>query len=352
MRSRDGARRGGFARDPARRRHRLGQDRGLFRGRRRGAAAGPAGADPDAGDRADRRSSSSASPAASASRPAEWHSDVSAPPARAGLARRRDGEVQVVVGARSALFLPFPDLGLIVVDEEHEAAYKQEDGVVYHARDMAVVRGRLENAAGGARLGDALASRRRVNAERGRYRAARSAGPLRRRAAAGDRGDRHARATRRRAAASVAAAGRRRSTRRSRAGEQALLFLNRRGYAPLTLCRTCGHRFQCPNCSAWLVEHRFRGALRLPPLRPCRAAAGRLPELRRRRAAWSPSGRASSGSPRRSRRASRGAHASCCRATCPAAPSGCGGARGDRDGRGRHRHRHPARRQGPQFPAA
>ncbi len=77
-------------------------------------------------------------------RPAEWHSGIaraSAPASGRGVAQ---GEVKVVAGARSALFLPFSDLGLIVVDEEHEAAYKQDDGVSYHARDMAVVRGRIE----------------------------------------------------------------------------------------------------------------------------------------------------------------------------------------------------------------
>ena len=91
-------------------------------------------------------------------RPAEWHSGVTAAPARARSgARSPSGEARVVVGARSALFLPFADLGLIVVDEEHEGAYKQEDGVIYHARDMAVVRARLEERAGRARLGDAVA---------------------------------------------------------------------------------------------------------------------------------------------------------------------------------------------------
>ena len=193
------------------------------------------------------------------SRPAEWHSAV---PSRrrarvwAGVAA---GEVQVVVGARSSLFLPFRDLGLIVVDEEHEVAYKQEDGVSYHARDMAVVRGRLERAA--VVLASATPSvETRVNADAGRYAHARLAGRV------GGRG----------MPAIDAIDLRKEQPPRSRwiaprlvraveeavgGGEQALLFLNRRGYAPLTLCRTCGHRFSCAQCSAWLVEHRFRKAL-------------------------------------------------------------------------------------------
>ncbi len=193
------------------------------------------------------------------SRPAEWHSGVSA--------RRRSrlwtgvaaGEVPVVVGARSSLFLPFQDLGLVVVDEEHEAAYKQDDGVSYHARDMAVVRGRLEGAA--VVLASATPSiETRVNADAGRYGhvrlAARVAGrPLPRieaidlRRAPPPRG-------RWMSPKLVEAIGETLGR-----GEQTLLFLNRRGYAPLTLCRSCGHRFTCAQCSGWLVEHRFRGAL-------------------------------------------------------------------------------------------
>jgi len=192
-------------------------------------------------------------------RPATWHSGVSGrrrERIRAGVA---DGEVSVVVGARSALFLPFARLGLIVVDEEHETAYKQEDGVHYHARDMAVVRGRIEECP--VVLASATPSiESRVNAERGRYR--RIVLPERfggRRlpdiAAVDMRLDKPERG--RFIAPPVVAA-----VRQALAdGEQALLFLNRRGYAPLTLCRSCGHRYQCPQCSTWLVEHRFRRAL-------------------------------------------------------------------------------------------
>jgi primosomal protein N' (replication factor Y) (superfamily II helicase) len=192
-------------------------------------------------------------------RPAEWHSQLS-PRLRARTWRAvAAGEVSVIVGARSALFLPYADLGLIVVDEEHDPAYKQEDGVRYHARDMAVVRGR------GAGIPIVLVSatpsvETEVNAQRGRYARVhlperfggqhlpaieaidlRAEGPPRGRFIAP------------RLAAAVTTALER--------GEQALLFLNRRGYAPLTLCRRCGFRLACPNCDAWLVDHRFRRRL-------------------------------------------------------------------------------------------
>ena len=171
--------------------------------------------------------------------------------------RRR---AQVVVGARSSLWLPFRTLGLIVVDEEHDAAFKQEDGVVYHARDMAVVRARLEGCP--IALVSATPSlESAVNVENGRY-GCKSACRIVTAAHSCRRSRRSTCARRRRRAAP----GSRRpcvppSPRPSKAGEQALLFLNRRGYAPLTLCRACGHRFHCPNCSAWLVEHRFAGTL-------------------------------------------------------------------------------------------
>jgi len=192
-------------------------------------------------------------------RPAEWHSSVS-PRKRARIwAGVASGELRVVAGARSALFLPFADLAAIIVDEEHEAAYKQDDGVSYHARDMAVVRGQIDRAA--VVLASATPSiESRVNAEQGRYRhlklPTRFGGQslpsidsidLRREAAPRGKWI---------SPRLVAAIG-----ETLAAGEQVLLFLNRRGYTPLTLCRHCGHRFQCPNCTAWLVEHRFRRAL-------------------------------------------------------------------------------------------
>jgi primosomal protein N' (replication factor Y) (superfamily II helicase) len=192
-------------------------------------------------------------------RPAEWHSDLS-PRRRARTWRSvAEGDVAVVVGARSALFLPFADLGLIVVDEEHDQAYKQEDGVHYHARDMAVVRGHI------ARIPVVLSSatpslETEVNARRGRYR--RLALPERfggQRLPSVEAIDlRHERPPPGRFIAPTLAGAVRTTIER---GEQALLFLNRRGYAPLTLCRACGFRFSCPNCDAWLVDHRFRRQL-------------------------------------------------------------------------------------------
>jgi primosomal protein N' (replication factor Y) (superfamily II helicase) len=191
--------------------------------------------------------------------PPQWHSDI-------GAAERRDtwrgvatGRVRVVVGARSALFLPFPELGLIIVDEEHDPSYKQEDGVIYQARDMAVLRASLTQIP--IVLVSATPSLETVvNVTRGRYQ--RVALPRR-----------HAAAE----LPTVQLVDMRRERIESgrflspplvaelaatlAAGEQALLFLNRRGYAPLTLCRACGHRFQCPSCTAWLVEHRFTGRL-------------------------------------------------------------------------------------------
>jgi primosomal protein N' (replication factor Y) len=190
--------------------------------------------------------------------PAEWHSEI-APRKRARIwSAVALGNVSVVVGARSALFLPYANLGLIVVDEEHDPAYKQEDGVRYHARDMAVVRARE------TKIPIVLASATPsvetvVNAKRGRYAHLRlperfggqhlpsvEAIDLRREVAA--------RALHR------AASGRGGQDRLER-GEQALLFLNRRGFAPLTLCNACGHRLSCPNCDAWLVDHRFKRRL-------------------------------------------------------------------------------------------
>jgi primosomal protein N' (replication factor Y) (superfamily II helicase) len=215
--------------------------------------------------------------------PAQWHSDI-------GRAERRDtwravsvGRARVVVGARSALFLPFAELGLIIVDEEHDPSYKQEDGVCYQARDMAVLRASLADIP--IVLVSATPSLETVvNVARGRYQ--RVVLP------------------RRHAAAQLPAVRlvdlRRERIERGRflspplvaelvatlaAGEQALLFLNRRGYAPLTLCRACGHRCQCPSCTAWLVEHRFTGRLLchhcghaepVPPLCPECLTAGTL----------------------------------------------------------------------------
>ncbi len=192
-------------------------------------------------------------------KPAEWHSGIS-PKKRARIWRAAaTGEASVVAGARSALFLPFSNLRLIVVDEEHEGAYKQDDGACYHARDMAVVRARFEDAT--IVLASATPSiETRVNALSGRY------GHLRLHARAGARqmpllepiDMRREGPPRGHWIASRLAGAIGETIAR---GEQTLLFLNRRGYAPLTLCRDCGHRFRCGQCDAWLVEHRFRRAL-------------------------------------------------------------------------------------------
>ena len=191
--------------------------------------------------------------------PALWHSEL-------GPARRRrtwravaEDRAPVVVGARSALFLPYAALGLIVIDEEHDGSYKQEDGVFYSARDMGVVRGHL--GALPVVLASATPSLETVvNVARGRYVALHlperigsatlpEVGLVDLRAAPPPSGRWLSPPLARALAETLGA------------GQQALLFLNRRGYAPLTLCRACGHRLECPNCSAWLVEHRASGRL-------------------------------------------------------------------------------------------
>jgi len=192
-------------------------------------------------------------------RPAEWHSDMT-PTQRARTWRGvLNGDVRAVVGARSALFLPFRELGLIVLDEEHDGAFKQSDGVNYHARDMAVVRAHLAGAR--ALLSSATPSvESRNNANTGRYRHVR----LESRFAAAQLPDITALDMREEGPEKgqwIAPRLAREIFATLDRGEQALLFLNRRGYAPLTLCKACGHQYQCPDCSAWLVEHRFRGVL-------------------------------------------------------------------------------------------
>ncbi|HSF96544.1 MAG TPA: primosomal protein N' [Thermohalobaculum sp.] len=192
-------------------------------------------------------------------RPAEWHHGVT------GAERRRcwravaEGGAGLVVGARSALFLPFRDLGLIVIDEEHETSFKQEDIVLYHARDMGVLRASIEGAV--AVLASATPSLETwANADSGKYRRidlperfGAATLPeirmidLRRESPGRDRW----------LSEPLVQAVRARIAR----GEQAMLFLNRRGYAPLTLCRACGHHFGCPHCDAWLVTHRYRAQL-------------------------------------------------------------------------------------------
>jgi primosomal protein N' (replication factor Y) len=192
-------------------------------------------------------------------KPAEWHSGLSAPLRGRVWRAIAEDQAKLVVGARSALFLPFAALGLIVVDEEHDQSYKQEERVTYQARDMAVLRGSLGHIP--VVLSSATPSiESLVNVAQGRYR--------------------HIKLAQRYKAASLpditAIDMRRDPPERGKwlspllveavgetlaRGEQALLFLNRRGYAPVTVCRNCGFKFECPNCSAWLVEHRFRRRL-------------------------------------------------------------------------------------------
>jgi primosomal protein N' (replication factor Y) len=191
--------------------------------------------------------------------PGIWHSDLSSRVRRTTWRAVATGQAPVVVGARSALFLPFPDLGLVVVDEEHETAFKQEEGVIYHARDMAVVRARLCEAP--AVLVSATPSLESIaNVEAGRYQRLhlpdRHAGASLPQIALVDLRDTPPERGRFLAPPLIAQIH---ATLEQR--EQAMLFLNRRGYAPLTLCRACGHRMQCPNCTAWLVEHRARQIL-------------------------------------------------------------------------------------------
>ena len=187
--------------------------------------------------------------------PVAWHSDLKTSERRAAWAAIADGRAKVVVGARSALFLPFADLRVTIVDEAHETSFKQEEGVHYHARDVAVMRAR-EEAATVVLATATPAIETQVQAAKGTYRhlvlPSRFGGAQMPDIAAVDL--RRYPPTRGAwlspplvAAVSATLAK----------GEQALLFLNRRGYAPLTLCRACGERIQCPNCTAWMVEHRL-----------------------------------------------------------------------------------------------
>ena len=191
--------------------------------------------------------------------PAEWHSAVPQPQRRRVWEEVAAGRCNLIVGARSALFLPFAKLAMIVVDEEHDGSYKQEEGFIYHARDLAVARAKIEGAA--VILCSATPSLESLaNAEAGRY------GWLR-------LSERHAGATLPDIAlidmrTTPPEAGRWLSPPMVQAigetfarGEQSLLFLNRRGYAPLVLCRSCGERMTAPDTDSWLVEHRYSGRL-------------------------------------------------------------------------------------------
>ena len=188
-------------------------------------------------------------------KPAEWHSGVTMTERRRCWRMVGQGAAQLVVGARSALFLPYQDLGLIVVDEEHDTSYKQEDGVLYNARDMAVLRAAINDAQ--VVLASATPSLESwANVEAGKYQKLEltsrfGAAVLPKMAAIDMRvedvpGGRWVSPTLRAAI----------QTRLDK-GEQSLVFLNRRGYAPVTLCRACGHQIGCDHCDARMVEHRF-----------------------------------------------------------------------------------------------
>lgn len=190
--------------------------------------------------------------------PAPWHSQLTQRRRREIWRGIAQGHETIVIGARSALFLPFLNLGLIVVDEEHDPAYKQEDGVRYNARDLAVVRGKLEGCS--VILASATPSLETViNVRSGKY--AHSVLTTRFRATmptvehidlrADPPDSGHFLSPQLVAAVLETLAS----------GEQALLFLNRRGFAPLTLCNACGYRYSCKNCSAWLVAHQRTGHL-------------------------------------------------------------------------------------------
>lgn len=191
--------------------------------------------------------------------PAEWHSGVAPPRRRQVWEAVVAGRCNIVVGARSALFLPFVNLRLIVVDEEHDGSFKQEEGLVYHGRDLAVARARIEGAA--VVLASATPSLETLwNAQSGRY------GWLK-------LGARHGVAV----MPDIELLDLRQHTpdpqtwlsqplrlavaETLKRGEQTLLFLNRRGYAPVVLCRVCGHRLTAPDTDSWLVEHRYTGRL-------------------------------------------------------------------------------------------
>ncbi|WP_296420131.1 primosomal protein N' [Pseudooctadecabacter sp.] len=188
-------------------------------------------------------------------KPAEWHSGVTMTERRRCWKMVGQGEAQLIVGARSALFLPYRDLGLIIVDEEHDTSYKQEDGVLYNARDMTVLRASL-NAAQVVLASATPSLESWANVEAGKYArvtltARYGAAVLPQMSAIDMRiedlpGSRWV---------SPTLAGKVRD--RLERGEQSLLFLNRRGYAPVTICRACGHQIGCDDCDATMVEHRF-----------------------------------------------------------------------------------------------
>jgi len=191
--------------------------------------------------------------------PAEWHSDLTPAKRRTTWRAVASAEAKVIVGARSALFLPYKSLGVIIVDEEHDQSFKQEDGVIYNARDMAIVRANLCKIP--VTLVSATPSLESLqNVKQGRYEhfnlPDRYGGALLPETTIVDLRRDEPKPGKWVSPKLIEAL-----QQTFQAGEQALLFLNRRGYAPLTLCQGCGYRFKCPQCTAWLVEHRFIGQL-------------------------------------------------------------------------------------------
>ncbi|MGY6410931.1 MAG: primosomal protein N' [Alkalilacustris sp.] len=216
-------------------------------------------------------------------RPAEWHSGATAAERRRVWQAVARGGAGLTVGARSALFLPFERLGLIVVDEEHDGSYKQEEGVLYNARDMAVLRASLAGAQ--VVLSSATPSLESwVNAETGKYTRIRLSsrfGP----AELPDMRALDLRAEQLETNRWISPTLARAVAARLEAGQQSLLFLNRRGYAPVTVCRACGEQVGCADCDARMVEHRFLrrlvchqcGATRpIPDTCPACGAEGRM----------------------------------------------------------------------------
>ncbi|MFK7867257.1 MAG: primosomal protein N', partial [Alphaproteobacteria bacterium] len=187
--------------------------------------------------------------------PTLWHSDLTPATRRKAWHHIATGKAKIVLGARSALFLPFQSLGLVVVDEEHDASYKQSDGVCYHARDMAVMRAKYANAA--VILASATPSLESlVNAQQEKYDhyqlPDRYGGASLPKLVLIDLTKQQLKAQH-----FISLPLQQAIKERLALQQQSLLFLNRRGYAPLLLCRHCGYRFACPHCSAWLVAHRY-----------------------------------------------------------------------------------------------
>jgi primosomal protein N' (replication factor Y) len=191
--------------------------------------------------------------------PAEWHSGVSSPKRRRVWDAVIAGQARIVVGARSALFLPFKHLRLIVVDEEHDSSFKQEDGFIYQGRDLAVARANIEKCA--VVLASATPSLESLwNAEQGRYKwlrlSTRHGVALLPQIDLIDLREQPPEYGRWLSPPLVAA-----MAETYARGEQTLLFLNRRGYAPLVICKACGQKLTAPDTDSWLVEHRYTGRL-------------------------------------------------------------------------------------------